>query len=90
MRDVGPGRDRRPRDPEGKLALFSAAEIRPRPGVVVVQCSDCGVSTELSYLDFAIANLPVGVWLPVVGGRFNRRMTCPSCRRWTWMRARWW
>jgi len=86
FRDVG--RRDHPRDPEGKAALFSAA-ARPRPGTVIVQCSDCGVSSELSYTEFVSANLPIGMWFPPIGVRFNRRMTCPECRQWTWMRARW-
>lgn len=88
FRDVG-RRSGRPRDPEGKAALFSSASTRPRAGSVVVQCSDCGASTELSYVDFAIANLPIAMWFPPVGVKFNRKMTCPACHRWTWMRARW-
>ena len=89
FRDVGRRADR-PRDPEGKAALFSAAATRPHPGTVIVQCGDCGDSTALSYVDFALANLPVGIWLPRIGVHFNRKMTCPSCRRWTWVRAQWW
>lgn len=83
-------RRRRSRDPEGKAALFSASSTHPRPGrAVAVQCGACGTTTELSYLDFVLANLPFGVWVPPLV-RFNRRMTCPACNEWTWMRARWW
>ena len=90
LRDIHRRRDRRgARDPEGKAALFSTP-AQPSAGTVVVACSECGAQTPLSYGDFIVANLPVAVWLPPIPGlRFNRRMTCPACRQWTWMRARW-
>jgi hypothetical protein len=59
-------------------------------GHVVVECSACGAHTPLSYLSFALAHLPLSVWLPPVGGvHYNRRMTCPACGEWSWVRAHW-
>ena len=71
---------------DGTDALYSAEW---RPFTVAIECSACGRRTRLSLLDFALANLPVGLWFPVPGMRFNRRMTCPSCAQWAWVRARW-
>ncbi len=86
LREVG----RRPsRDPLGKAALFSDIEVR-RPGTVVLDCSSCAGSTRVSYVDFARASLPFSMWLPRLRGiPFNRRMRCPECHEWTWMRAHW-
>src|SRR3954468_12937863 len=99
LRDVS-GR-RRDRDPSGKAALFShgapplVIEDEPpaddtaarRVGTLVVECSACDARTRVNYLDFLLMNLPVGVWLPLPGLEFNRRMTCPACNRWTWLQA---
>ena len=87
LRDVGGRPDRPARDPLGKAALFT--ETR-QPGTVVVECSSCGESTRVSYVDFALATLPFSVWLPPLPNLpFNRRLTCPSCAQWTWVRVHW-
>jgi hypothetical protein len=87
LRDVGHRPERPVRDPLGKAALFSDAR---QPGTVVIECSACGESTRLSYVDFALANLPFSIWLPPLPNlAYNRRMTCPSCTQWTWVRAHW-
>jgi hypothetical protein len=101
LRDVG-GR-RRDRDPSGKAALFShgatpiVVDEAPRPvepeprraATLVVECSACSMRSRVNYLDFVLLNLPVGVWLPLPGLQFNRRMTCPACGQWTWLQAHW-
>ena len=87
LRDVGRRPERPARDPMGKAALFSDAR---RPGTLVVECHSCGESTRVSYVDFVLANLPFAVWLPPLPNiPFNRRMTCPACSEWAWMRAHW-
>ena len=87
LRDVSQRPERPTRDPLGKAELFS--DVR-QPGTLVVECSACGESTRVSYVDFALANLPFSVWLPPLPNLpFNRRMTCPSCNEWTWVRAHW-
>lgn len=87
LRDVGPRPARPARDPLGKAALFS--DVR-KPGTLVIECSACGDSTRLSYLEFVMANLPFAVWLPPLPNiPFNRRLTCPACNEWTWTRAHW-
>lgn len=87
LREVGRRPDRPARDPMGKAALFS--EVR-KPGTLVVDCGSCGSSTRVSYVEFALGNLPFSVWLPPLPSiRFNRRMRCPACSEWTWVRANW-
>ena len=87
LRDVGPRPERPARDPLGKAALFS--DVR-RPGTLVIECSECGESKRVSYVEFVKANLPFAVWLPPLPNiPFNRRLTCPSCDEWTWTRAHW-
>jgi hypothetical protein len=73
-------------DVSGTGSLYSATW---QPFTASLECSSCGRRTRVSLVDFALANLPVGLWFPVPGLRFNRRMTCPSCGQWTWVRARW-
>jgi hypothetical protein len=100
LRDVG-GR-RGSRDPSGKAALFShgaspivgdtPAPEPPEPrraATLVVECSACDARSRVNYFDFLLLNLPVGVWLPLPGLQFNRRMTCPACGQWTWLQAHW-
>jgi hypothetical protein len=82
----------------GKRALYSGATpagehrgARPVPGsdplpargIVAVACSSCGDVRRVGLLRFAVLHLPVAAWVP--GRRFDRWMTCPSCRRRTWV-----
>jgi len=61
-----------------------------RPGTVVIECGTCNSSTRVSYIDFVIDSLPFSIWLPPVRSLpHNRRMTCPACGEWTWVRAHW-
>jgi hypothetical protein len=88
LRDVGSRPARPARDPMGKAALFS--DDTRRPGTVVIECSACGVSTRISYAEFATASLPFSIWLPPLPAlKFNRRITCPACAEWAWVRAHW-
>jgi hypothetical protein len=80
--------------PVGKRALYSGArperdslaETSENPlagrGAFVVECERCSQTSYVGVLDLLIFQLPVGVWLP--RGRFDRRMTCPSCRKRSW------
>ena len=80
--------------PVGKRALFSGAPLGPEASVspsvnplaelgsFSVVCERCGQRSRIGLVDLLIFQLPVGVWLP--RGRFDRRMTCPSCRRRAW------
>ena len=80
--------------PVGKRALYSGA--RPERdslavtsenplaarGAFTVECERCRQTSYVGVLDLLIFQLPIGVWLP--RGRFDRRMTCPSCRKRSW------
>ena len=80
--------------PVGKRALYSGA--RPEPdslastsgnplderGVFTVECQRCRQTSHVGVLDLLIFQFPVGVWLP--RRKFDRRMTCPSCRKRAW------
>jgi hypothetical protein len=80
--------------PVGKRALYSGA--RPQPdsvrstsdnplverGGITVKCERCGQLSHIGLLDLLIFQFPVGAWIP--RGRFDHRMTCPSCRRRAW------
>jgi hypothetical protein len=79
--------------PVGKRALFSGAnperaegEQEPGPpvarGTFVVACQRCSQVSSVGVLDMLRFQLPFGIWLP--RGRFDRRMTCPSCRKRSW------
>lgn len=80
--------------PVGKRALYSGArperdslvETSENPivgrGAFVVQCERCEQTSYVGVLDLLIFQLPIGVWLP--RGRYDRRMTCPACRRRSW------
>jgi len=51
-------------------------------GPIVVKCSSCGAVTRVGLVDFLLFQLPFGYWVP--RGAFDRRMTCPACRRRVW------
>lgn len=86
-------------DPLGKRALFwwpEQPEARDQRDVdedvllgrgrVAVDCSSCGVRSRIGVLDLAAFKLPWCLWLP--RGRYSHRMTCPACRRRTWVAIR--
>lgn len=81
------GHEPAPATDERTDALF--ARVERRPGTLVVECSACDHKTRVGFVDFALLNLPFALWLPLPGLRFNRRMTCPACGQWAWMRAHW-
>jgi len=80
--------------PMGKRALYSraqpesdsAAATSDNPlasrGAFRVECERCRQTSYAGALDLLIFQLPIGVWLP--RGRFDHRMTCPTCRRRSW------
>jgi hypothetical protein len=52
-----------------------------------VDCSACGVRSEIHLAEFVVLHLPIWLWRP--GRGYTRFMTCPSCRRRTWVSASW-
>jgi len=54
---------------------------------VTVECSTCGTRSEVRPTEFVLLHLPVWLWRP--GRGFTRFMTCPACRRRTWVSASW-
>jgi hypothetical protein len=80
--------------PVGKRALYSGALAEPdslattsgnpldERGSFTVECARCRQISHVVVLDLLIFQLPLGVWLP--RGRFDHRMTCPTCRKRAW------
>lgn len=81
----------RPRDG----APFVRPGVRPRPprplpgmfARIGLECSSCGARSDVDMVEFVMLHLPVWFWRP--GRGFTRFMTCPSCRRRTWVSASW-
>jgi hypothetical protein len=80
--------------PVGKRALYSGARAQADDpittsdnplvgrGTFTVRCQRCRQLSRVGLLDLLIFQFPIGVWVP--RGRFDRRMTCPSCRKRSW------
>jgi hypothetical protein len=80
--------------PVGKRALYSGAgpgkgtaRFRSESplaerGAFTVQCQRCRQISRVGLLELLIFQFPIGVWVP--RGQFDRRMTCPSCRKRAW------
>jgi hypothetical protein len=54
---------------------------------VAVACSECGASSNVDLVEFFVLHLPVWFWKP--GRGYSRFMTCPVCRRRTWVSTSW-
>jgi len=54
---------------------------------VVVECSSCGATSEVSMASFLALHFPFWLWRP--GRGYARFMTCPACRRRCWLSASW-
>jgi hypothetical protein len=75
--------------PVGKRALYSGAgsdkdtaiPLAER-GTFTVRCQRCRQTSRVGLLELLIFQFPIGVWIP--RGPFDRRMTCPSCRKRAW------
>ncbi|HEX3795359.1 MAG TPA: hypothetical protein VHV57_12750 [Acidimicrobiales bacterium] len=80
--------------PVGKRALYSGARAESDSvratsdnplvdrGTFTVECERCRQVSHIGVLDLLIFQFPFGGWLP--RGQFDRRMTCPSCRKRAW------
>jgi hypothetical protein len=56
-------------------------------GTLRLQCSSCRVQSQVDLVEFIVLHLPLWLWRP--GRGYTRFMTCPACRRRTWMSASW-
>ncbi len=80
--------------PMGKRALYSGALPEPdslamtsgnpldERGSFTVECARCRQTSHVGVVDLLIFQFPVAVWRP--WGRFDHRMTCPTCRKRAW------
>jgi hypothetical protein len=80
--------------PVGKRALFSGAKPEKHSilatsenplvdrGTFTVECERCHQASHVGLLDLVMFQFPFGGWLP--RGKYDRRMTCPSCRKRAW------
>lgn len=69
---------------DGKRVLFSG-HTRPETGATTIRCSRCSATTRLP-LGESIRRVAFSVWRP--GPGHNRRMRCPKCHRWAWVKVR--
>ena len=68
-----------------RTAATRARQLRgslARRGTVKVECQRCSQVSSVGLFDLLKSQLPMGIWLP--RGRFDRRMTCPACRKRSW------
>ncbi len=72
--------------PEGNLEQAegdpASGAWEAQRGSFAVTCQRCSQGSRVGALDLLRLQLPLGVWLP--RGRFDRRMTCPTCRKRSW------
>ncbi len=54
---------------------------------VRLHCSSCGSRSRVDVVGFLGLHVPFFLWRP--GRGFTRFMTCPACRRRTWLSASW-
>ena len=73
---VGAGR-RRPRQAEGKEALFSTSPMAPETSQLDVECRRCGAQTGVDLVDVPKLLVPPFLWNPASGFLWGR---CPACR----------
>jgi len=76
--DEHTGIDLPPPFPPGGIGLVPPVEVA---------CSSCGVRTEVDMLRYLTLHVPFFLWRP--GRGYTRFMTCPACRRRTWLSASW-
>jgi hypothetical protein len=56
-------------------------------GTLTLQCSSCRVRSQVDLVEYIVLHLPLWFWRP--GRGYTRFMTCPACRRRTWISASW-
>ncbi len=80
--------------PVGKRALYSGARAEKHSllatsenplvdrGTFTIECERCHQTSHVGLLDIFIYQFPFAGWLP--RGKYDRRITCPSCRKRAW------
>jgi hypothetical protein len=68
--------------PESEALAATSANPLDERGSFVIVCERCRQTSYAGALDLLIFQFPIGVWIP--RGRFDRRMTCPACRKRSW------
>lgn len=56
-------------------------------GTLSLQCSSCRVRSQVDLVEYIVLHLPLWFWRP--GRGYTRFMSCPACRRRTWISASW-
>jgi hypothetical protein len=69
-------------DPEPGISAVTKERRSLGRSRFTVRCQRCRQISRVSAVDLLIFQWPIGVWLP--RGQFDRRMTCPSCRKRSW------
>jgi hypothetical protein len=92
-------REAEPRSPAsdggyaGRRRVAGAPDDLERPvgsgmfGSLTLQCSSCRVRSQVDLIEYIVLHLPLWLWRP--GRGYSRFMTCPACRRRTWVSASW-
>jgi hypothetical protein len=56
-------------------------------GSLTLHCSSCRVRSQVDLVEFVVLHLPLWFWRP--GRGYTQFMSCPACRRRTWVSASW-
>ena len=72
----------------GREVLFSSAPaagpaVGDGRGRLTVDCSRCGAVSSIGFVDLVLFALPLPLWRPA--RRFDRFLTCPACRKRSWV-----
>jgi hypothetical protein len=77
---------RRPSEVGSRPARFAPGPLAGRfIGPVTLECSSCRARSDVDVFEYLLLHLPVWLWRP--GKGYTRLMTCPACRRRTWISA---
>jgi len=76
---------RRPSEVSSRPAWFAPHRAGRFIGPVSLDCSSCRARSEVDVFEYLLLHLPVWLWRP--GKGYTRLMTCPACRRRTWISA---